>query len=65
MKAKDLEKIVIKQGFRPVKGAGKGGHKKYKNDTGKMIIVPFHSGDIKPGTLRAIFKQIGYKEARK
>ncbi|MCD8358609.1 MAG: type II toxin-antitoxin system HicA family toxin [Oscillospiraceae bacterium] len=39
-----------------------GSHRKYRNpDTGKTVIIPYHTGDLKPGTVNSILKQAGLK----
>ena len=48
MTPKQMEKLLIENGFRHV--GGNGSHRKYVNDaTGRRTIVPFHSKDLKKG----------------
>ena len=58
MTAKQMEKIILSDGWYLV--TINGSHHNYKHPTkpGKVTIA-FHSGDIPPGTLRNIFKQAG------
>ena len=39
---------------------GKGSHVKFTKDD-HMVIVPNHRGDIKTGTLRAIYRDAGWQ----
>jgi len=34
-----------------------GGHKTFVHPDGRRVTVPVHPGDIRPGTLRAIFRE--------
>lgn len=61
MKAKELEKKILADGWYPVKQVGS--HKHYKHDTkpGK-VTIPFHGAkDIHPKTVANILKQAGIK----
>lgn len=55
---RQMIKILEENGFVYVNSSGS--HRKYKNnETGKTVIVPFHSKDLKQGTERNILKQAG------
>lgn len=56
MKPKEVCKILIKNGWLPVRQVGS--HKIFKKDNNpNTIAVPFHNKDIPIGTLNAIFKR--------
>lgn len=60
MKPKEVERILMKNGWYAVRQVGS--HKMFKNDTNKnTIAVPFHNKDIPIGTLNSILKQAGLK----
>ncbi len=58
MKFKEVEKLLLKDGWFQVKQ--KGSHHQYKHPTkpGK-VTVPEHSGDIHPDTVKSIMHQAG------
>jgi predicted RNA binding protein YcfA (HicA-like mRNA interferase family) len=58
MRAIEIEKILLKDGWYQVKQVGS--HRQYKHlsKPGK-VTVPFHSGDVDKGTAKQIFKQAG------
>ena len=58
MTARELEKILLADGWYHV--ATKGSHKHFKHPSkpGK-VTIPQHSGDIDPGTVKSILKQAG------
>lgn len=60
--AKEILKILHKDGWREIPGRSKGSHiqLKHPEKPGK-VTVPFHSGDIPAGTLNSILKQAGLK----
>lgn len=59
MTAKQMIKLLKKNGFVEVK-SGDGSHRKFKNyKTGKQTIVPYHSGDLNKRLEKAILKQAG------
>ncbi|KRM55473.1 hypothetical protein FC18_GL001369 [Lacticaseibacillus sharpeae JCM 1186 = DSM 20505] len=65
MKPKQLEALVLAAGFELQKAKGKGGHRRYLNKiTGKTTEIPFHSGELRPATQKAILKDIGYREGK-
>jgi predicted RNA binding protein YcfA (HicA-like mRNA interferase family) len=59
MNAKEVEKILKKNGFHLKSTAGS--HKKYVKDN-KIVIVPYHgTKDINIKTLKSIERQSGLK----
>lgn len=62
MNAKEVLKLLYKDGWVEVPSRTKGSHIQLKHPTkpGK-VTVPMHSGDMAPGTLNSIFKQAGLK----
>ncbi|WP_135257404.1 type II toxin-antitoxin system HicA family toxin [Thermus caldilimi] len=40
----------------------KGGHCLYTHPDGRIVVVPFHSGELPKGTFRKILKQAGISE---
>ena len=59
MTAKEVLKIAKQQGFEIVRQ--KGSHVRLAHKDGRKTTVPMHHGDLKPGTLNAILKDIGVK----
>lgn len=61
MKAKEIIKKLIKEGWLEVSQVGS--HKKFKHpEKNGIVIVPVHAGqEIPPGTLNSIKKQAGWK----
>jgi len=61
MTAREILKILRKDGWYEVNQAGS--HLQFKHPTkpGK-VTVPRHSGDIAPGTLKRIYEQAGLKK---
>lgn len=58
MTPKEIVKLLEKNGFEFV--SSNGSHRKYKNkENGKIVIVPFHAKDLKPGTEKSILKMAG------
>lgn len=60
MKVRELEKIILKDGWFPIKQVGS--HRQYKHFTkpGK-VTIPIHRGDVDKGTADSILKQAGLK----
>ncbi len=53
---KELEKVLLGKGFLLKRQTGS--HRIYhRPDTKAIVVVPFHSRDILPGTLRNIIQQ--------
>ncbi len=60
MNPKEMIKHLQKNGFEII--SQNGSHMKLKNpETGKTVIVPYHSKDLKKGLEQAILKQAGLK----
>ena len=60
-KPKDLEKILLKNGFYLKRQTGS--HRVYFSSyTEKTTIIPYHSKDVAQGTVRSIIKQSGLSE---
>lgn len=60
MSPKEMIKHLQKNGFEII--SQNGSHMKLKNpETGKTVIVPYHSKDLKKGLEQAILKQAGLK----
>lgn len=60
-KPRDLEKILLKNDFIIKRQTGS--HRVYHSfKTEKTTIIPYHSKDIAPGTVRSIIKQSGLNE---
>ena len=58
--SKEMIKLLIKNGFEEV--SQNGSHVKMKNqETGRTVIVPYHSKELKKGMEQAILKQAGLK----
>ena len=61
MKAKEIEKLVINNGWFFVRQNGS--HRIYKHETLiGIVVIPFHSSkDLPKGTEQSIFKKAGIK----
>ena len=60
MRVRELEKIIIADGWYFVKQVGS--HKQYKHPVKKgKVTIPVHTGDIDKGTFNSILKQAGLK----
>lgn len=60
MTSKEMIKHLNKNGFEKV--SQNGSHVKMKNpETGKQVIVPYHSKALKKGMEQAILKEAGLK----
>lgn len=58
MTSQEMLKFLKKNGFSVV--SQNGSHVKLKNtETGRTVIVPYHSKDLKKGLEQAILKQAG------
>ncbi|WP_298629447.1 type II toxin-antitoxin system HicA family toxin [uncultured Thermus sp.] len=40
----------------------KGGHRLYAHPDGRIVVIPFHSGELPKGTFKKILKQAGLTE---
>lgn len=60
MKVKEIENIILKDGwyFKNQKGSYK--HYKHSIKEGK-VTIPQHHGDIHPDTIKSILKQAGLR----
>lgn len=60
MSPKEMLKLLKENGFEEI--SQNGSHVKLKNQkTGRTVIVPYHSKDLKKGMEQAILKQAGLK----
>lgn len=60
MSPKEMVRLLKKNGFEEISQVGS--HVKLKNfETGRTVIVPYHSKDLKKGMEQAILKQAGLK----
>lgn len=60
MTSQEMVKLLKKNGFEIV--SQNGSHLKMRNkETGKTVIVPCHTKDLKKGLEQAILKQAGLK----
>ena len=60
MTPREMVKFLKKNGFESI--SQNGSHVKLKNsETGKTVIVPYHSQDLKKGLEQTILKQAGLK----
>jgi len=58
MKFKDIERIILNDGWKHKNTVGS--HYQYKHTLKKgKVTIPFHSGDIDPRTVKSIMKQAG------
>lgn len=60
MRARELEKILLKDGWHIVNQIGSHRHYKHPIKSGKKTI-PFHTEDVDKGTANSIIKQAGLK----
>lgn len=60
VKPRQIIKVLEKNGFVFIRQ--KGSHRLYRKDE-LRVTVPYHNKDLKPGTLRNIFKQAGLTES--
>lgn len=60
MRANELEKLILKDGWFFVKQVGSHRHYKHQQKPGK-VTIPFHSGDVDKGTAHSIIQQAGLK----
>lgn len=60
MSPKEIIKLLKKNGFQEV--SQNGSHIKLRNpETGRTVVIPYHSKDLKKGLEQAILKQAGLK----
>jgi predicted RNA binding protein YcfA (HicA-like mRNA interferase family) len=60
MRALEIEKMLLKDGWYFVKQVGSDRQYKHPSKPGK-VTVPFHTGDLDKGTANQILKQAGLK----
>lgn len=60
MRAIELEKMLLKDGWLFVKQVGSHRHYKHPSKPGK-VTIPFHRGDANKGTAKSILSQTGLK----
>ncbi|MBQ3600232.1 MAG: type II toxin-antitoxin system HicA family toxin [Lachnospiraceae bacterium] len=58
MRAIELERILLKDGWYVVKQVGSHRHYKHPTKPGK-VTIPIHRGDIDKGTVKSILRQAG------
>lgn len=58
MKFREIEKMLLKDGWYQVKQ--KGSHHQYRHPTKpEKVTIPEHGGDLNPDTVKSIMKQAG------
>ena len=63
VKAKEFIKVIEKLGF--YFDRQKGNHAIYKNNDGRRVVIPIHSGkNLKQGTLMGMIEDIGIDKDR-
>jgi len=62
MKFREIEKIILKDGWYLKNSKGSHNHYKHYSKPGK-VTIPNHSGDLDPKTVDSIMKQAGLKQA--
>lgn len=55
--AKRLVRALQKKGFIFIRQ--KGSHAIFQHPDGRITVIPMHSGDVPPGTLKGILDDIG------
>lgn len=58
--SRDIKSVLLKLNFNFIHQ--KGSHAKYKNDEGKIVILPMNRKEIPMGTFRSILRQAGINE---
>ncbi len=58
MRAREIEKIIMSDGWYFVKQVGSHRHYKHPSKPGK-VTIPIHSGDLDKRTTNSILKQAG------
>lgn len=58
MRAIELERILLKDGWYVVKQVGSHRHYKHPSKPGK-VTIPIHSGDVDKGTVNSVLRQAG------
>ena len=58
MKFREVEKLILADGWREVSQKGSHHHYKHPAKPGK-VTIPEHKGDIHPDTVKSIMRQAG------
>lgn len=58
MNFKEIEKIIVADGWEFKKARGSHYHYRHPNKPGK-VTIPRHGGDLDPKTVKSIMKQAG------
>lgn len=58
--AKDLEKMVLADGWYFVRQVGSHRHYRHPSKPG-LVTIPWHSGDLPKSTVNSILRQAGLK----
>lgn len=58
MRAREVEKLLLSDGWYYVRQVGSHRQYKHPHKTGK-ITIPFHPGDLDKGTVKSILSQAG------
>lgn len=59
VRPRQIIKVLEQKGFKFIRQ--KGSHRLYRKED-LRVTVPYHTKDLKPGTLRSILKQAGLTE---
>lgn len=60
MRAREIEKIIEKDGWKLKSTKGSHRHYKHPSKPGK-VTIPFHTGDLDIRTVKSILEQAGLK----
>jgi len=60
LRARELERILLDDGWVLIRQVGSHRHYKHMKKAGK-VTIPFHTGDVDKGTANSILKQAGLK----
>ncbi|HHW94569.1 MAG TPA: type II toxin-antitoxin system HicA family toxin [Mogibacterium sp.] len=60
MRAREIEKIIEKDGWKLKSTKGSHRHYKHPSKPGK-VTIPFHTGDLDKRTVKSILEQAGLK----
>ncbi len=59
VRPRELERVVLRLGYRPARSRGSHRIYKHPSDPARRVIVSFHPGTIKRGTLARIVHDLG------
>ncbi|MBS1415806.1 MAG: type II toxin-antitoxin system HicA family toxin [Clostridia bacterium] len=62
LSAKQMVKLLKKNGFEELRQNGTSHLKMINRDSGRIVTVPMHTGDLKKGLEQAILKEAGIKK---